>query len=167
MFTDFQIEGDRQALSSDEQVDEAQRRLGTKLPAGYREYVTTLGEGVLGGFYIRIYLPESLVGGRNDVEEWRRRIDEYWFWDDGAEILTKERALECVRFGDTLDGDELIIHPENPNLIYVLPRHFESIFVAGTGLPDAIEWLCSSGVLTAPFSDRIFEPFAGSHDEEV
>lgn len=96
--------------------------------------------------------------------EWRQRIDEYWFWDDGRDVLTKEQALQSVIIGDTLDGDELIVHPDNPERVYILPRHSEGIHIAGDGLPTAIEWLCGSGALTEPFEERNFEPFDSSQD---
>ena len=74
-------------------------------------------------------------------------------------MLTKKQALEAVIIGDTLDGDELIVHPANPERIYILARQREGIYVAGDGLPAAIEWLCTSGALTEPFLERNFEPF--------
>ena len=146
------------ALSTDAEVDAAEAALGLRFPFGYREYVTRFGEGVLGGSYVRVYPPRRILGGLNNVDEWRRRIDEYWFWDDGADVLTKEQAQECVILGDTLDGDELVVHPRDPERILVLPHERDEIHVAGDGLLDALEWLCGSGVLTEPFAERNFEP---------
>ena len=138
-------------------VTAAEQALGARFPAGYGDYITRFGRGVLGGTYIRIYMPARVVA---DLAEWRARIDEFWFWDDGVEVLAKARALECIVIGDTWDGDELIFHPSAPDTIYVLPRHQETIFVAGVGLPAAIEWMCSSGTLTQAFVERTFEPDA-------
>ena len=58
-----------------------------------------------------------------------------------------------------MDGDELIIHPKDPERIYILPRHQEIVLIAGDGLLSAIDWLCSSGTLTEAFAEREFEPF--------
>ena len=140
-------------------IRDAEKRLGLRFPSGYREYVTRFGEGVLGGSLVRVYPPYRILNGVNNVDEWRKRIDEYWFWDDGAETLTKERALGCVIVGDTLNGDELIVHPSDPERIYVLPRDSGEIHVAGDGLLDALDWLCTSGVVAEPFDERDFEPF--------
>jgi hypothetical protein len=74
-------------------------------------------------------------------------------------VLTREQALRSVIVGDTLDGDELIVHPDTPERIFVLPRNSENIYVAGDGLPAAIDWLCGSGKLTRTFRERNFEPF--------
>jgi hypothetical protein len=126
-------------LSLPAEVDAAEAHLGIRFPVGYREYVTRFGEGVLGGSYIRIYPPRRILTGMNNVAEWRQWIDEYWFWDDGRDVLTKAQVLESVIIGDTLDGDELIVHPSKPERIYVLPRHSEDILIAGDGLPEAIE----------------------------
>jgi hypothetical protein len=105
--------------------------------------------------------PNQILEGDNSVTEWRKRIDEYWFWDDGKDVLTKPKALECVIVADTMDGDELVSHPSEPDRLYVLPRHEEKIYVVGGGLMPAIEWLLTSGTLTDPIDDRTFEPFDG------
>ena len=157
MFDGFKIVGDTLFQSTSEEVDKAEKQLGISFPSGYREYATTFGEGVLGGSYIRIYPPHRIL---RELPEWHKRIDEYWFWDAGHEVLTKAEALQSVIVGDTLAGDELIVHPDRSERIFALPRDFEEIFVAGDGLPAAIEWLCSSGTLVEPFSDRNFEPFS-------
>jgi len=106
------------------------------------------------------FIPHRILGGSsNDLLQWRQRISEYWFWDRGRDVLTKEEALQSVIIGDTLDGDELIVHPSNPERVFVLPRNRDEIYVAGDGLPEAMEWLCSSGTLTEAFDERNFEPF--------
>lgn len=156
---DISVVGGPLVLTTSEEVDAAESQLGADFPSGYREYVTTLGEGVLGGCYIRIYPPRRILDGLNNQREWRDRIDVYWFWAAGHDVLTKDKALECIIVGDTFDGDELIFHPSNPDRIYVLPRHFDKVFIAGDSLFAAMEWLCSSGTLTEAFTERIFEPF--------
>jgi len=155
LYENVTIVGGPLVLSLEVEVDAIETQLGMRLPSGYREYVTQFGEGVLGGSYVRIYPPRRILSGTNNLTEWRERIDQYWFWHG---VLTKEDALECIIIGDTLEGDELIVHPSNGDRIYVLPRNSEHIYVAGNGLPAAIEWLCSSGMLTEPFAERNFEP---------
>lgn len=142
-------------LATDKQVDALEKKLGVTLPPGYREYVTTLGDGVLGGTFVRVYMPATIV---NQLDDWRKRIKEYWFWDEGAAVLTKKRAIESVIIADTLNGDEVLFHPEEPGRILVLPRYKERIFEAGPGLLEAVEWLCSSGKLTRRFKEREFQP---------
>ncbi|MGL4420138.1 MAG: SMI1/KNR4 family protein [Gemmataceae bacterium] len=159
MFAKVKVEGGPLVLSSQAEVDAAEAQLGIRFPAGYREYVTRFGEGVLGGSYIRIYPPRRILTGQNNLTEWRDRLRQFWFWDEGAAVLTQKQVMESVILGDTLDGDELIVHPAHPERIYVLPRDSGNILVAGEGLPAAIEWLCSSGELTEAFSEREFEPF--------
>ena len=159
MFKNINVVGGPLLPTPAVEVDDAEAQLGIHFPAGYREFVTSFGEGVLGGYYLRIYPPHRILSGINNVKEWRQRIHEYWFWDDGHKVLSKEQAMASVIIGDTLDGDELIVHPSHPDRIYVLPRYSEEIFIAGENLPEAIEWLCSSGTLTEPFKERNFEPF--------
>jgi hypothetical protein len=142
--------------ATNDEVDAMESHFGLRSPKDYRAYITTFGEGVLGGAYIRIYPPWRIL---NELQQWRHRIDQYWFWDDGSDVLTKQQALECIIIGDTLDGDEIIFHPRQPDHILILPRNSGKIYRAGESLLEAIEWLCSSGRLTEPFEEREFEPF--------
>src|SRR5215813_13021365 len=128
MFDNVTPVGGPLVLSAPAEVDAAEAQIGIRFPSGYREYVSRFGEGVLGGTYVRIYPPRRILNGDNNLGEWRQRIDKYWFWDDGTDVLTKAQALESVIIGDTLDGDELIVHPGNPERIYVLPRQSEKIY---------------------------------------
>jgi hypothetical protein len=164
VFENVTIIGGPLVLSPPAEVDAAEAQLGMRFPAGYREFVTRFGEGVLGGSFVRIYPPRRILTGSNNLAEWRQRIAEYWFWDEGRNVMTKDQALQSVIIGDTLEGDELIVHPDHPERVYVLPRHSENIHVAGEGLPEAIEWLCSAGILTEAFTERNFEPFDSRQD---
>lgn len=161
---EIQIAGEPLVLSTTVDVDSAESQLGIRFPIGYREFVTTLGEGVLGGGYIRVYPPKRILGGLNNVSEWRERIREYWFWDDGVDLLPESKALECYIIGDTMDGDELIFHPSQPDRIFVLPRHYEHIPFVDGGLLAALHWLCTSGESTEAFDERDFEPFDSSKE---
>ncbi len=144
--------------ATSEEVDAAERALGVTFPAGYREYVTRFGAGVLGGTLVRVYVPERILHGANNVTEWRARIERFWFWDEGRDVLSRDEVRASVIIGDTLQGDELIVSPAHPGRIYVLPHDDERIYVAGEDLPAALEWLCGSGVITEPFAERTFEP---------
>lgn len=143
-------------LATPADVDALESHLWITFPVGYREYVTKLGEGVMGGTLVRIYPPWRI---EKELADWRRRINKYWFWDNGREHLPKDRALECVIVGDTVNGDELVFHPTRPSHLFVLPRESEKIFLAGNDLLAAVEWMCGSGELVEPFPEREFEPF--------
>lgn len=144
------------ALTTNGEIDALEATLGVTLPRGYREYLTTLGEGVLGGCFVRVYPPRRVSG---ELEEWRERIRAYWFWDAGRAVLSKQRALESVLIADTVGGDELVFHPQEPGRLLALPAESGKIFVAGSGLLEAVEWLCDSGKLARRFRERVFEPF--------
>ena len=131
-------------------------QLWLTFPRGYREYITTLGEGVLGGSFVRVYPPWRIL---RELSEWRERLREFWFWDKGRKVLPKERALEAVIVADTLNGDELVFHTGKPDHLFVLPHESEKIYEAGTDLLAAVDWMCDSGKLTKRFSERNFEPF--------
>nr|WP_199002071.1 SMI1/KNR4 family protein [Flavobacterium sp. ASV13] len=130
-----------------------EKTLNVLFDEDYKEYVSQYGSGILGGTYVRVFLPETIIV---TLEEWRKRIAEYWFWDEGKDILTKDEVLSSIRVGDTFDGDGIIVLK---NEYYILPRYSEMIYKAGNTLEETITWLCSSGILTEAFSEREFEPF--------
>ncbi|WP_286965042.1 SMI1/KNR4 family protein, partial [Flavobacterium sp. UBA4854] len=133
-------------IADEEEILACEKTLNITFDEDYKEYVQKYGSGILGGTYVRVYLPETIV---LTLEEWKNRITEYWFWDEGKEVLTKEEVLSSIRIGDTFDGDEIIFLN---NQYYILPRYSEMIYKAGNSLEEAISWLCSSGILTEAFS---------------
>ncbi len=137
-----------------DEIESLESSLWITLPDGYRDYMTRLGDGVLGSF-VRIYTPAKI---RRELNEWRERVNKHWFWNKGKKLLPKDRALECMLVGDTTSGDELVFHPNRPGKLFVLPSESEQIYDAGNNLTAAIEWACSSGKLVEPFSDWTFEP---------
>lgn len=140
-------------LPSVEDINNCEQVLNFNFEEDYKTYILQYGVGVLGGTYIRIYTPNRIITER---KEWLERVTQYYFWDDGKDVLTKEQVLEGICIGDTFDGDEIIFYN---NTYFVLPRHEEDIYVLGNNLYEAIEWLCTKGILTEAFSEREFEPF--------
>jgi hypothetical protein len=128
-------------------VAQLEQQLGTKMPMGYQAFVTTLGLGVLNDT-VRVYTPKRIS---RELKDFQQRWDEYWFWDEGSDILRKEKALESIIIADTGNGDELIFHPSQPDKLYVLPRDSGQIFEPGSRLDEAIEWILHSGVLLSGF----------------
>jgi len=145
-------------LVASSEVDALESDLWIKLPPGYHEFVTKLGEGELSGF-VRVYSPRQI---RDELPEWRRRIGRYWFWKESEELLPKERAIECVILADTLNGDELVYHQGRPESLFVMPRDTNTVTELGNDFLVAIDWMCSSGELTEPISEREFEPLDAS-----
>lgn len=140
-------------LAVHEEILACEKTLDFVFDESYKEYVLKYGSGILGGTYVRIFLPETIIV---TIAAWRDRITEYWFWDEGKNVLTKEEVLSSIRVGDTFDGDEIILFKKE---YYILPRHQEMIYKTGDTLEETINWLCSSGILTEAFSEREFEPF--------
>ena len=160
ILADITARGDPVGRVTVEDLAQLRGVLGCSLPSGYDEFMLALGEGLLGGSYVRVYPPWRML---DELQEWRKRIAEFWFWSG----IEQTWALEGVRLGDTLDGDELVFHPGAPDEIWVLPRESNRALRSGRGLWEALEWLCSSGVLTEAFSERVFEPFDSRTKEVV
>ena len=106
-------------LANDAEVDAVETKANFHFPTGYREYVTTLGRGEYCS-YIRIHMPWKIL---SEYRDYQRFLKEYWFWDRGAEVISKSKATESVNVGDTMDGDVILFHPSNPGELFVLPRH--------------------------------------------
>ena len=68
-------------------------------------------------------------------------------------MLPKERAVECVIVGDTMNGDELIFHPTRNNRLFVLPNESDQVLDAGGDLLMAIEWMIGLRQLVEPTAD--------------
>lgn len=157
-FDDVHLVTPKRSTAAPGQVGDAERLLGTRFPAGYADFVTRFGEGTYSGF-VRVYPPGRIAAEHRD--EFQQRWGEYFLWEEGHDVLPRERVLESIIVADTLQGDELIFHPADPDRLFVLPHGDGRIFEAGTGLPAALSWLCDSGELTDPIGFTWFESWTG------
>ena len=143
-------------VPSKDSIHKLEQELSVKLPSGYSDYILKFGNGVLGGSLVRMYMPEKIG---KELNEWRKRISEYWLWDETGTAISKDRAVESIIIGDTTIGDELIFHPGEINKLYVLPRQSYCAYYVGADVLEAIEWMCSSGKLVRKFKKREFAPY--------
>jgi hypothetical protein len=60
-------------------------------------------------------------------------------------------------------SDEVVFHPSNPEALYVFPRDEERIYRIGARFEDALERLCTSGVVSQPVASLYFEPSRWLH----
>lgn len=140
-------------IASEDEIEDLEKSLGRALPKGYADFVSTLGLGTYCDL-LRVYLPERILKEREEV---RQRWDQYYFWEDGRDVLTKEQVLECTIFADTIDGDEIIAHPEKPGRLFVLPRHDDLIYVVPRCFEAPLEWHGPKGIEREEPGFRYFE----------
>lgn len=152
---DVELRGGPLVLATHEAVDDLEARLGVRMPGGYREYVTTLGEGMLNAL-VRVLPPWRIL---SDLEEHRGLMAGFWFWESGEVHFGQEEALESIPIADTLDGDMIVFHPAEAHGLIVLPRDHERLYARGPDLLETINWVCSGGVLRSFGPHRDFEPF--------
>lgn len=147
--------------SSPAEVAVLESELGVRMPAGYDAYVQRLGGGTL-GHLVRVYPPTTLSTRTN---EWRARVQEYWFWDTTAAGIEPEAFQERgVVVADTFDGDELCFLPEDPDALFLLPRDDDDVVPAGPGLLPALDRLLA-GDLDPWVEGWTFEAFGDDRQQ--
>lgn len=133
-----------------------QQWLAAPLPLGYREYMTTLGEGTYCDF-VRVLTPANI---RETRDNRRESVREHYgqFWGESENDLGLEEAEAGVFFANTIDGDEIYYLPTQERL-FALPRHADVLFWLEAGFMEPLDWTTPSGreyVTQPPF--RYFEP---------
>ena len=120
------------------QVEAAELALGTRFPLRYKEFLTNLGSGT---FCDLVYvLPPHRI--TEEAAAHQRIFSEHGdFWEEKPPELTDRKFSELIVFSHTLDGDMLAFHPDNPYLIYVVPRHELMVYAAGRNFYQALETL--------------------------
>jgi hypothetical protein len=152
-FDDIYVVSDRLETASARELALAEGEIGGRLPTGYSEYVQRFGRGLLNDL-LRVMLPGDVVSA---LAGWRVTKSEYWYWDDLHPDVSRGRVLDSVPLADTANGDALCFHRDDPDMVIVLPRDEQRIYVAEPGLVGAVDWVFSSGVLQRPERPSAFE----------
>jgi hypothetical protein len=109
------------------------RNLLDPLPRGYGEFVTTFGSGDLCDV-LRIWTPEEI----------RRRVPEYRKYVEQTLELLKgvPRAdfLNAVPIAMSIDGDEIVVCPDHPRSLFLLPRQDMWVHRLPRGLERPLLW---------------------------
>lgn len=108
-----------------EDLSEVESKLKFLFPEDYRNFITRFG---IGETNLSIRTLSPLYISNNYLSKMRNRLSEYWFWNESPEILTQERAVQCVPFFDSWCGDDIIFHPSKPNKWFILPHEEEVIW---------------------------------------
>jgi hypothetical protein len=146
---DVYLVTDKLKIVSDAEVDELETRLGVTMPVGYREFMTQLGDGNYCG-YVYVLTPSYV---EEPAKKWKSldatRSNLGWHED----LLTPELVLQCIEIAHTLDGDEIVFHPSEPNKIYILPHYDHEIYLAGSTLKEALDWIFTANTLISATDD--------------
>jgi hypothetical protein len=155
-FKDTRIIKSSVDVATAEEVKSVAVSFKVSLPAGYQDYVTTLGHGEYCG-YVRVLMPSQIVAECKQYQDmWR----EYFFWEIDPEVITKEEVAETIAIAYTIDNDVIVFHPRNSAEIFVLPRNDDYIYKIGSSLYDALDWFCESEVLIQKIRSRFFVPWS-------
>ncbi len=125
--------GDAREAATAAEVAAVEDVLGP-MPLGYAETVTRFGFCAIGDF-VRVYPPSVL---EQLTRAWRKRVNEYWFWDLDAVGLEVAQVQQGFSPADTFDGDEIVVVPGRPDLLLLLPRDEEEGFALDPDLRLAV-----------------------------
>ena len=125
-------------LVETEEIDVLEKAIWFRVPKGYREFMSVLGNGILDE-NIRIDSPKTIL---KDFAAHSQRMRDYWFW--GEEPISQQMAIQTIPVGGTLDGDSFVVHPGRPDEIFVLPSESDIAIRVNGGLLDLIEWIRES-----------------------
>lgn len=151
----YQVNPSRR-VSTLSEIRRAEKALHCLFPDGYGDFVTTFGKGTYSDF-VRVALPLEIA---KEVGAFRARLKRHYFWTDKRSALPKARVVECIRIADSLNGDELLSHPDTRRL-YVLPIDREVVFAVGSTFAEGLAWMCESGKLGYKQKVRYFDSGIG------
>ncbi|MEQ8675946.1 MAG: SMI1/KNR4 family protein [Aggregatilineales bacterium] len=117
-----------------DQISKLADTLGITLPIGYVDFMQAFGEGLYADLF-RIYPPDRILNEYEERRQWWQDSsyedlegNRHWFFRGSEDILNPDQLQESFIIGDTLDGDNLVFYPPDPDHIYILPRHDDLIF---------------------------------------
>jgi hypothetical protein len=159
-------------------LDSLEASLGVPLPLGYRQYMTTLGEGTYSDC-VYAFVPAKVRESQTQKQNMFGGTDPHgWFWPGNDQVLTYQEAMAGIYCGVTNDGDLLIYCPHKNSRLFLLPRHDPTIHWLPSGFNDPMEWSILHGRSTymqkppfpyfEPAGDRRFIQFftRGALDHE-
>ncbi|MEI7745615.1 MAG: hypothetical protein WCK58_17905, partial [Chloroflexota bacterium] len=144
------------------EVDALETSLGVSAPAGYKEYITRLGDGCL--FTLLRVLPPAEILAR--LDEHRGQMSAFWFWDPGSTGFGQLEAMTSIPVADTLDGTVIAAWPSDPVHLFVLDRDGERVIAVEADILLLAEWICTGGLGHSKARKRIFEPMASAVPED-
>jgi hypothetical protein len=154
MFEDVYLVDTQLSLINPTAILDAENKLSVTLPRGYHSFLTTLGHGTFCD-QVYVFLPSEI---EEKTMELRKTLRDYFFWDRGINVLGKSQIEQSLLIARSLDGDELIYHPDSEHGVYVLPRHDDNIYWLSPDFDDPVEWHADSGSPMPEPPFRYFEP---------
>ena len=157
MFEDVYLVDNQLSLIDSAEILATENKLSVILPRGYHSFLTTLGHGTYCD-QVYVFLPGDI---EEKTAEFRKTLRNDFFWDRGLNVLGKSQIEQSLLIARSMDGDELIYHPDSEHGIYVLPRHDDTIYWLSPDFDDPMRWHADSGSPMPEPPFRYFEPAQG------
>jgi len=170
MFGDVYLVGKVLELVTDDAVGEAEVVLHSQFPFGYREYVTTFGDGDYND-RVHVLLPSQILA--DYVTQQKVWAENPQLYEDYDNVIPHARLVQMIKFAGTDDGVDVVFHPDTPSDLYLLTD--DAAYHVGGSLGDALDWIFQTGIATPKVKRsvltaagefverdfRYFEPYTG------
>ncbi len=133
MWNNIIVEEVPATLANDADIAAFETRMKVALPPDHREFLKTLGEGVLFNHF-RVF---GLAKMAAEAAEFQTRWKEYFHWDGPDSALNEHEVGDCVIIGDSFNADEFVLSPDHPGQIFYLPADDDNILKLGPSLEQA------------------------------
>jgi hypothetical protein len=155
-FADVYLVSTDLLLATLSEIEALEQELAIKVPPGYTEFMTTLGFGEY-CYNLVVYPPQQILSEYRAAQaSWQ----DYYFWEDSADVLTKEEIIQSIIFGQSFDGDKIIFCPAKPSQLFVLPRHDLDIYSIPSNFFEPLEWYDSqNNRVYSPINFKFFTPY--------
>jgi len=140
-YDEVYLVSDKLDVATDEEILAVAATLGVQQwPSGYREFVTALGAGDYTN-YVRVLLPSQIL---TECAPCRDNWATYGAatYEEYLRVLPLDRLVESVILASTVDGDEVVFHPDDPAALYFLDINADTITTIGRTFDEALDWMC-------------------------
>ena len=130
---DVEIIGGPPVLATQADVDALEAKLWIRFPVGYREYVTRLGEGVLGGTMVRIYPPWRI---EKDLSRWRAHQEILVLGSRQGSCCPRSEPWNVSSLATRSTAMSSSFTRGRPDCLFILPHEsWENVLVPGREVP--------------------------------
>ncbi len=118
-----------------EEIRAFEKQWNIQFPEDHKTFLTELGDGTV---YNRFDIFGLDLIPRY-TQEYCSRWANYYHWTSPQSALSHKELLQCVCVGETVSTDELVLSPNHPQTLFILPEIGNQITDMGNSLKKVME----------------------------